>query len=194
MVTIDAKTVGSGSLSDGQVNWITLDEHRNNHNADYSMVVGPNPSGERLMNRAVDQMVAVLSTEQLADLCLQHAVWPLNLKDYRVLFESGGAVDMAMINRTAQDLTWHRNLAVELCGKLAERTGTFGPLTASQLMVMVDQPDKPSSEQEIQQTLDTLASPLVGAVQGTASTGYVLATAPRVIQQRLKQLGEQIAS
>ncbi len=192
-VTIDAKTVGSGSLGDGQVDWGTLEDHRKQHNADYSMLVGPNPSGKRLMNRAVDKAVAVLSTEQLADLCIQHAETPLGLKDYRALFESGGAVDTTPTSRTAEDLGRLRNLAVELCEKLAERTGAFGPLTASQLMVMVDQPDKPSSEQEIQQTLDTLANPLVGAVQGTASTGYVLATAPRVIQQRLQQLGDQIS-
>lgn len=192
-VAIDAKTVGSGSLGDHQVDWVTLEEHRKQHNADYSMLVGPNPSGQRLMNRAIDQSVAVLSTEQLADLCIQHAEAPLGLKDYRALFESGGAVDTTPTSRTAEDLGRLRNLAVELCEKLAERTGAFGPLTASQLMVMVDQPDKPSSEQEIQQTLDTLASPLVGAVQGTASAGYVLATAPRVIQQRLQQLGEQLA-
>ncbi len=193
-VAIDAKTVGSGSLGDHQVDWVTLEEHRRQHNADYSMLVGPNPSGQRLMSRAIDKSVAVLSTEQLADLCIQHAEAPLSLQDYRALFEVGGAVDTTPTSRAAEDLGRLRNLAVELCEKLAERTGAFGPLTASQLMVMIEQPDKPSSEQEIQQTLDTLASPLAGAVQGTASTGYVLATAPRVIQQRLKQLGEQIAS
>lgn len=193
-VAIDAKTVGSGSLGDHQVDWVTLEEHRKQHNADYSMLVGPNPSGQRLMSRAIDKSVAVLSTEQLADLCIQHAEAPLGLQDYRTLFEVGGAVDTTPTSRTAEDLGRLRNLAVELCEKLAERTGAFGPLTAPQLMVMIDQPDKPSSEQEIQQILDTLASPLVGAVQGTASPGYVLATAPRVIRQRLQQLGEQIAS
>ncbi len=69
-VTIDAKTVGAGSLGDGQVDWVTLDEHRKQHNADYSMLVGPNPSSGRLMARAGDQSVAVLSTDQLAELCL----------------------------------------------------------------------------------------------------------------------------
>ena len=192
-VAIDAKTVGSGSLGDHQVDWVTLEEHRKQHNADYSMLVGPNPSGQRLISRAIDKSVAVLSTEQLADLCIQHAEAPLGLQDYRTLFEVGGAVDTTPTSRTAEDLGRLRNLAVELCEKLAERTGAFGPLTAPQLMVMIDQPDKPSSEQEIQQTLDTLASPLVGAVQGTSSTGYILATAPRVIQQRLKQLGDQLA-
>lgn len=198
-VTIDAKTVGAtktagaGSLEDRQVDWVTLEEHRKQHDADYSMLVGPNPSGQRLMDRAFDKKVAVLSTDQLAELCLQHADAPLGLQDYRALFESGGAVDTVSIGKAAQDLTRLRDLAVEICSKLAERTGAFGPLTAPQLMVMLGQPDKPSSEQEIQQVLDTLASPLMGAIQGKASEGYVLATAPRVIQQRLQLLGDQLA-
>ncbi len=189
-VTIDAKTVGAGSLGDGQVDWVTLDDHRKQHNADYAMLIGPNPSGSRLMNRAVDKSVAVLSTEQLADLCIQHASAPLGLETYRALFDTGGAVNMATIEIAAQDLIRLRDLAAELCAKLTESTGAFGSLTAPQLMVMLD---KPSSAQEIQQVLDTLASPLVGAIQGTADKGYALASAPRVIQQRLQQLGDQLA-
>ena len=193
-VAIDAKTVGAGSLGDGQVDWVTLDDHRKQHNADYSMLIGPKPSGKRLMDRAVAQTVAVLSTEQLADLCIQHAGGPLGLENYRALFDTGGAVDMAPTEIAARDLIRLRDLAVELCAKLAERTSAFGPLTAAQLMVMLNQPDNPSSAQDIQQVLDTLASPLVGAIQGTADKGYVLATAPRVIQQRLQQLGALLAA
>ena len=189
-VTIDAKTVGTGSLVDRQVDWVTLEEHRKQHNADYSMLVGPNPSGQRLMSRAADKTVAVLSTKQLADLCIQHAEAPLGLQDYRSLFETGGAVDMSPIGRAAQELTWLRDLAGEICGKLAERTKTFGPIGASQLQMVLDQP---TDTGEIQQVLDNLANPLVGAIQGTADKGYVLATAPRVIQQRLHLLGDQLA-
>lgn len=192
-VTIDAKTVGAGSLGDGQVDWVTLDEHKKQHNADYSMLVGPNPSSGRLMARAGDQSVAVLSTDQLAELCLQHADAPLGLEDYRALFDTGGPVDMASISRAAQDLTRLRDIAAELCAKLAERTGTFGPLTASQLIMILDQPDTPSSAQEIQQVLNTLAAPLVGAVLGTESEGYVLATDLRVTQQRLQLLGDHLS-
>ena len=189
-VTIDAKTVGSGSLGDHQVDWVTLKDHRNQHDADYSMLVGPNPSGQRLMNRAIDQSVAVLSTNQLAELCLQHADAPLGLQGYRALFESGGAVDTSPVEEEANNLSRLRDLAGEICGQLAERTKAFGPIGAAQLQMVLNQP---TDTGEIQQVLDTLANPLVGAIQGTADKGYVLATAPRVIQQRLQLLGDQLA-
>jgi len=190
--TVDAKTVGNGALGDGQVDWTTLGDHRKQHNANYSMLVGPNPSGGRLLDRATSFTVAVLSTEQLADLCLRHASAPLSLETYRALFATGGAVDMDSINKTAQDLTRTRDLAVELCAELAEKTSQIGPLSALVLMGMLYQSDKAYSAPEIQQTLDTLASPLIGAIQGTAERGYVLAAAPRVTQARLQQLGDAL--
>ncbi len=194
-VTIDAKTVGSGSLGDGQVDWVTLEDHRKQHNADYSMLVGPNPSGKRLMDRAVDKAVAVLSTEQLADLCIQHAIAPLGLHEYQALFGTGGSVDMMPLARAAQELARLRELTAELLAMLSEQTSETGPLTARDLWLLLRNrsSDKAGSQREIQQVLDTLASPLVGAIQGMDETGYVLATAPRVIQQRLQHLGEQLA-
>ena len=194
-VTIDAKTVGTGPLVDRQVDWVTLEEHRKQHNADFSMLVGPNPSGQRLMSRAIDKSVAVLSTEQLADLCIQHASAPLSLQVYRALFDTGGAVDMAPIGNAAQELARLRELTAELLAILVDQTSETGPLTARDLWLLLRNRSsgKASSEREIQQVLDSLASPLVGAIQGMAETGYVLATAPRVIQQRLQKLGEQLA-
>ncbi|MCY4272151.1 MAG: hypothetical protein OXF00_05855 [bacterium] len=189
---IDAKAVGNGALGNGQVAWATLDYHRKHHKADYSMVVGPNPAQKSLMRYAADFTVAVLSTEQLADLCLQHDRAPLGLDTYRALFATGGAVNMAPIEQAARDLTRTRNLAVALCAELAEKTSQLGPLSAPVLMGMLYQSDKAYSEPEIQQVLDTLSSPLIGAIQGTADQGYVLATAPRVTQRRLQQLGDSL--
>ena len=60
-VAVDAKTTGSGSLPDQQVDWTTLVEHRRRHEADYSLLVGPNPSPGRLMERARNHDIAVLS-------------------------------------------------------------------------------------------------------------------------------------
>jgi len=186
--TVDAKTVGNGALGDGQVDWTTLGDHRKQHDAKYSMLVGPNPSGGRLLDRATSFTVAVLSTEQLAYLCLRHASAPLGLETYRALFETGGAVNITSVEQAAQDVTRTRDLAVELCTKLAELTSKLGPIKASQLLMVITD----HSEQEIQQTLDTLASPLIGAIQGTAERGYVLAAAPRVTQARLQQLGDAL--
>ena len=167
-VTIDAKTVGSGSLGYGQVDYLTLDAHRKQHKADYSMLVGPDPSGKRLMNLAIDQAVAVLSTDQLANLCIQHADAPLGLENYRALFDSGGAVDLDLIEEEANSLTRLRDLAAEICGTLAEKTKTVGPIGASMLLMVLGQA---TDQSEIQQVLDTLASPLTWRHPGDRRRG-----------------------
>ena len=44
--TVDAKTTASGALGEHQVDWTTLVEHRTKHDADYALLVAPNPFGE----------------------------------------------------------------------------------------------------------------------------------------------------
>ena len=72
-VVVDCKTSASGSVSDQQINWMTLSEHMTKHDAQHAAVVAPNPSGSRLFDRARERHVAVISADQLAGLCRQHA-------------------------------------------------------------------------------------------------------------------------
>jgi hypothetical protein len=53
------------------------------------------------------------------------------------------------------------------------------------------EPEELSTEEEIQGVLDTLASPLVPAVDGEQSGGYVLACAPKVTQTRLRTTAQE---
>lgn len=118
-VAVDAKTTSSGSLKDPQVDWPTLQEHRDKHDAKYSMLVAPNPSGQRLVERARDFSVSVLSSEQLATLCRQHAHAPLSLVEYEHVFRAPGEVDLAVIDGKTEDLQRLRTLAAALCRELA---------------------------------------------------------------------------
>ncbi len=136
-VTVDAKTTGSGSLSDQQIDWTTLVEHREQHDADFSALVGPNPASGRLAERATSHGVAVLSAVQLAGLCRQHARTPLGLDDYRALFESGGPVDTTLLDEQSEVAQRFVDLAVTLCRTLEERTPVFGRLKARDLWLIV---------------------------------------------------------
>lgn len=195
VVAIDAKSVGSGSLRDHQVDWVTLKEHRVQHKANYSLLVAPNPKGNRLMERAAEYQVALLAADKLADLCLQHGEAPLDLKAYEPLFKDGGEVDTNEIDVAARNAVRLRRLAAALCTKLAEQGDTVGRLTARELWLLMSGSDlgRTSSEQEIQWVLDALASPIVGAVHGSnPASGYVLASHPRVCQMRLLLLGGEL--
>ena len=189
-VTIDAKTTGSGRLPDQQVDWATLVEHRTDEGADHSLLVGPDPRGDRLFKRAVDYEVTVLPARGLAELCLSHARAPLGLNDYRVLFTIHGEADLTELGSRAERSERLRGLAAAICRMLAERGATVGYHRARDLWMLQPQT---ATKTEFQSVLDTLASPLVGAVHGDPDKGYVLATDPRVTQLRLTLLGKELA-
>ena len=188
-VTVDAKTTASGHPPDLQVDWATLVEHRTNETADYSLLVGPNPKGARLFNRAVDHRVTVLAADRLAELCRSHARTPLGLADYRLILAVHGEADLTELNRRAENSERLCVLAADVCRLLADRWDPFGYHTARELWMFLPQANKDL----IQSVLDTLASPLVGAIQGNPEKGYVLATDPKVTQLRLTLLGEELA-
>lgn len=195
-VTIDAKTTSAPALQDQQVDWVTLSEHRSKHGADYSMLVGPNPSTRRLLERARSQGVAVLSAEALAGLCRSHAARPLGLADYKSMFQYGGTADLAHIEQQSDQAGKLAALAGRLLDAIGEDAERFGPVIARDLHrgLARDEGNIVATEAEIQGLLDTLASPLVGAIQGDPDSGYVLACSPTVTAERLRILGGALSA
>ena len=195
-VAIDAKTTASASLPDHQVDWLTLRDHRRKHDADYSMIVGPNPSARRLLERAQDEGVAVLSVEALAGLCRSHAAQPLGLADYKSMFERGGNANLSHIEERWTGAGRRAALARRLLDAIREDAMQFGPVIARDLHRVLgrDEGTIVATESEIQGLLDTLASPLVGAIHGDSANGYVLACSPAVTAARLRILGDVLAS
>ncbi|MDE0600674.1 MAG: hypothetical protein OXI56_02625 [bacterium] len=205
-VTVDAKTVGAGNLGDHQVDWLTLKDHRMKHQADYAVLVGPEPSGVRLIERAEANEIAVLSASLLAGLCLQHAEAPLGLADYRSLFATlagdgtwkrrGGKVDTSDLDEAASEGPRMRSVAAAIVKVLSDRCMIVGPLRARDLwLIMLERGElaEGSSKDEIQGLLDMLAHPLVRAVDGDAETGYVPSSKPDVTRMRLQLLTTSVA-
>ena len=155
------------------------------------MLVGPNPAAGRLMDRAQFHKVAVMSAKVLGGVCELHAVRPLGLADYRTMFEQAGEVDLSEVEERAEEA--HRRVALpkRLIDAIANLARDLGPLTESHLRLTMynqDSEDFPA-EAEIRSMLESLASPLVGAITGDQETGYVLACSPAVTAHRLGILG-----
>jgi hypothetical protein len=125
-VIVDCKTSASGSVSDQQVDWVTLTEHKAKHDAQYILVVAPRPSGSRLFERAKQYKVTVMSAEQLGGLCRQHAKTPLGLDDYRSLFMEGGILDTRSLDERAEEVGRLLSLAGAVCDAIRHRSELFG--------------------------------------------------------------------
>ena len=200
-VAVDAKTTASGSLKDNQVDWATLREHREKHGADYSLLVAPNPSGDRLMNRARDFHVAVLSANQLANLCRSHARTPLSLFDYKKLFVTTGEVDLTAIDEGTEHLASLQQLVSVLSRELSQETNRFGRMTARDVQLAFREQAHEVSQEDIQRLLEMLAHPLIGVVYGFGDNGqsgqitdYVMATSRDCCAQRIRLLADSVAN
>jgi predicted RNA-binding protein with PUA-like domain len=195
-VIVDCKTSGSGSVHDSQVDWVTLSDHRKLHGADHVALVAPNPSGSRLFDRAKQYGVAVISADQLIGICRQHARSPLSLDDYREIFRTGGAAETGGIDERAGEIDQLVSLAARVCDTIRTRSATFGRLSARDLYLMVadDPVAEGTTEDRIQLVLDGLSNPLVGVLDGTASTGYRMTSTAASGRRRLRILGDRIGS
>jgi len=193
-VTVDCKTSASGSVGDQQVDWVTLREHRVKHDAQRTAVVAPNPSGSRLLDRARDQHVTIISVDQLAGLCRQHAKTPLGLDDYRSLFEHVGALDTQLVDERAEEVTRVATLAAATCNAIRDRSNAFGRISARDLFLILSGTPlaDATSEVELAGLLDTLASPLLQVLEGSPGRGYRVTTSAAVSRRRLEAIARQL--
>ena len=198
-VAVDAKTTASGSLGDNQVDWATLKEHRELHNADYSLLVAPRPAGRRLMDRAAEYSVCVMSADQLVDLFRAHAAGSLSLVEYKRLFVKPGEVDLTSVVELADQLERLRNIASTICKLLPQKTDQHGPMSARDILLVLDDEAAEVSESEIIELLEMLSHPLVGAVhridqdQSNGSRAqYILASSQSTTRRRIELLAKEI--
>ena len=195
-VIVDCKTSAAGTVSDQQVDWITLGDHKVKHDAQYVALVAPNPSSSRLFERAETHQVTVISVEQFSGLCRLHAKTPIGLAEYRSLFMHGGSVDTSIVDERAEEIKRLTALAGAMCDAIRDRAAVFGRLSARDIFLLLD--GNPladgATEPELQELLSTLASPLIGVLDGTATTGYRVTTSPEVSRSRLSILAQQLGT
>ena len=180
---------------------MTLQEHRTKHGAHYSLLIGPDPTGERIFSRGREFDVAIMPSDELAQLCLQHEKMPLGLGDYEALFTSGGAVDSSPIDEKTDEAIRRRDVAEAVCRALINECADLGPMSARDLRLTLRREFSEQSwtEDEIQEVLVILSSDLVAAVELAPSdsespTTYIPATSLEVAQLRLRKLAEVLGS
>ena len=85
-VVVDAKSTASHRVADTQINWLSIDKHRQEFEADYAVVVGPEFAGGAVKDNAEQFDVCLMKAQELADLVQMHATRPFALTDLAVVF------------------------------------------------------------------------------------------------------------
>ena len=201
-VAVDAKAATNGALGDGQVSFPALDLHREKHAAAFSVLVGPSPR-PRLLQFAAEASVTVLSAEQLADLCRDHAGVPLPVADYFWLFADsagdprGGTVDLGLVADARARATAGRDLLAQVGEAVHDIAADFGP--ANQQLVRFSLATKAGQGSdalsgEVPAALEFLSSSWLRAIARTdpetADPHYVPTAPGRTVAARLRWLAD----
>jgi len=202
-VVVDAKTSASGPVRLGQVDFQSVEEHRQAASAGFAALVGSRFSSGKLVARAVERGVALVRTEWLVSLLRIHAEWPLSVDDLRTVYACRGHVDRAVArleeaHRRQQQLAALVTTVLELFDhhQLQERTSE--PLTVREIRAFLREraaqvEAQPPPTRDVESLIEFLANPLLRVLL-RHEEGYVLSLSPPVARRRIAVLGHILSA
>lgn len=176
-VTVDAKSTMSGNVTDGLVDFDTLEEHKRKHKADFSAVVGGSFQNARLIKRAIEHKVVLIDIDTLETLIRNHSDVPIQVTAYRKLFKNPGIANVSHLEEEREKIRRYGQLLHTVMDCLiAEREDevTQGILQERDIYRSLRINDNFSCAptiDEISAMLQFLASPLIGCVE-KSKEGY----------------------
>jgi len=195
-VVVDAKTRRDGKLQDLEV--YTLQEHQQNSEADYAVVVAGSFAGGKIVRHAKENGVVLLSVPILGAWLTLHAHTPLNLNEYRVMFTTPGLLEdlpTAMKSAAEKRERWG-HLLVDLVELIRETYdhGLDQLLPSDQLFTMLVTRLRGVrySRDEVRRAVTLLTHPAIGAALGEDEKGISLAMNRRTLALVLRALADQI--
>lgn len=201
-VVVEAKTCQKGStLQLAQVNYASVDDHRQEYSAAYSVLVAPGFSGGRVTDQAVRYKIALVTTDDLIKLLNAHAQYPFGLEELRRLFEETASAREAIPRLTRlhnvhmEPLELLRSIVLVL-DELQRQQENSEPVSANALYIVLFQQARlqrlePPRRTQIDDVLALLSNPLVNAIDKSGD-GYVLTMPPSAVSKRLQALAGAI--
>ena len=193
-VVLDAKSSGQGRVMEGQIDWVTIQEHQRRERADLSCVVGPAFAAGRLPERAREYRTRLLDAGQLARVVRLHAESPLNLAELRPLFSDQPDIDAVL--RDLATASSERARRARLLRRLLDtidnlnRAQPDAVLAKPDLLLgsMLAQPGEPqgTTRAEIEGALNLLET--AGILRRSNGEGYVSQTTTSGAEQILAAL------
>ena len=176
---VDAKSTSADNVTDSIVDFDTLKEHRKKHGADFSVVVGRS-FGERLVQRAIDHSVVLLTVDNLEELIRQHFNVPLKVAAYKKIFENPGIADIGLIDIERSKVARFGKLIHSVMNCLLEESldevteGLLETRDVYRSLRNAEGLDAPPAIDEISNMLEFLSSPLIGCAGKTKNSYYAV--------------------
>lgn len=196
-VAVEVKTDGAGLVTDQDVKFLRLAEHRQIHRAHGTVLIGPQFDA-RVEHEAAREGVAVLTAQALGRAVLRHARAPLAPSEVAALVTAGGADALERtwaVAERRQEALGHVLHAVWKSGNdpvdVAFTSGALGITDIwRETKGMLE---TPLSQAEIEEALVFLGAPIIAGVAKQGSE-YVATAPPPLVAARLRALASAIES
>jgi hypothetical protein len=195
-INLDGKTSKNNKISESQINWVSLQDHKEKTGADFVVLVGPGFSGGNLLSRAKDFNVCLLKTDEIINLLESHKDFPFSLLELRDLFMDWGPrksyVD-ELISQNNVRLSLLANLIViiEEMESLQERLGyfTFESLAGRQRLE-----NHEIELSDVRDTIELLKLPFLNAIIEISESKYLLVMEKDSLSNIFLKLGKSFSS
>ncbi|MGV9881446.1 Lsr2 family DNA-binding protein [Streptomyces sp. NPDC003006] len=197
-VAVEAKTDGAGLVTDQDVKFWRLGEHRERHLAQSTLLVGPQFDA-RVTQEAARKKVALLTARELADAITRHSRTLLSPREIAAMVTAGEEAE-------ALELTWReaerRQETLSLVLHTLWKSGndpvdirySAGVLGVSDIWRETKGVlETPLDSSEIEEALTFLVSPLIAGVEQQGGN-HVATAPPSLIASRLRALAAVIES
>lgn len=200
---IDAKTAQAGAhVGTGHVDFDSIQEHMEEHAADRAAIVAPLYGGGKLLTRAQERQVPLLTTDTLVQVLKMHEQFPFGLQDLLMLFDHSKrsediAESLTRTHKSRLDLVSLTGTVLDLFERLQLRNDEDMPLTASGIYLVLhdrdERGDSPAvSLGSIQHVLDLLTNPVLQILEKRVE-GYTMTIPPEAAKARVTALGDLIS-
>lgn len=194
-VAVEAKTDSGGVVTEQDVKFDALAEHRSFHNASVTLLVGPGFSG-RLTQWAADKDVVLMTARQVAGLLARQANAPLYPSEFSALLSEN--------DHDTQERVWRRlerrqSVIAHLLDIMWKSANDPLDIEYGQGALGVreiwreSKPllDVPMDKSEIEEALSLLSTPFLAAV-ATSGQQHVATASPAAVAARLRVLADMI--
>ncbi|MCD6551384.1 HTH domain-containing protein [Thermotoga sp.] len=189
-VNVDGKTSKSGKISDVQIDWLSLEDHKGKTGADFVVVVGPDFAKGNVEKRAHKSGVVLLKVKDLIELLKEHDRYPFNLLELKRLFETPGDVSQVveeLVNAHRRRTHFLKNLKF-IVEEMENLQSWLGYFTVDSLVARMV--EKKLGPQMIKSVIDLLNSPLIKAVEEVSEGKYILVFS----EKEISRVFERVAS
>lgn len=200
-VDVDGKTSKNDKISDAQINWISLKDHKEKNSSDFVVVVGPGFAGGNLEKRANEFNVSLLTTNELIKILNAHSKYPFTLLELKDLFAEAGTIteqveDLLSQNKIRRSFLEKFKIIIEEIEKL--QNTSLGYFTFESIAGREKIQDLEIELDDIENIIQLLKIPFINAITEIGDNKYVFTLGTKDLSNTFYQIslliGEEMLS